>query len=825
MKKILKTITTVALSAFLAFSSAGCSANVGLSLDPFGVPNDDIIYDDVPDVETGDKAGFELVRGVNYDAGLVDNTDDEVNIYNSDLYYLNQVRAVGADPGAMYVSEADIVDSYRKYKAREAQKTDIYNEEQFELKYGTEQDWIDQYANRYYVVTTGSHSALSAATKAKYPEASYAAYYLRTSTDLNDWVGAGALDGYAVMGTSSSAYRNYACWAPEFKRDPVSGLYMMFFSMGTNPGNQDTEYNPYTISGAETAKWDEMYLAIAISESPVGPYNFITSQEYYEKLAKYNADGTIYTEEVDGKKVAVYRDDLKTKGGESLAGQFLTYVESNGRNFVNANGNKVTNQTPALNFAYFCQELREHPAYKHINPGYEDRAIFPCIDINPLVNAKGEMFIYFSQHISSINEGNHLWVIQMRDWATPMWDTLTHVTTPSASCVYNTDDLDINGYVSPTAVDEGGINEGCFVIERDGWYYMTYSPFGYGSRNYSIYLAISNNPFGPFVKLPEYSPVIGVDKVDGGDYMAGTGHHCFIEAGDEIFALYHAFYNPVNNNDDNGNFLGRAIGVDKISFNTHDQLTFESVKQYQIDKELLTNTNHISPKYTNDELVALINEAFDTCNDQNYNVEVTDTEIIPMMYGNGPTYSLQPLPYVSLPNGYTNVAIADDAHFEMVSGYQETLKYANDEMFTYQQWSKAFEVAGKSELKVKVSWDTPKAITNVMIYNSRDILMSMRKVRSVVFKLAEKPAWYPQDKEYNGYCYIYDLPIDPYSYDYNNQRVRKGGSAMATFAEMKVTEVIVTLNYEDKDPDMLVGDEDVYKMVKFSELLILGKDA
>ena len=40
-----------------------------------------------------------------------------------------------------------------------------------------------------------------------------------------------------------------------------------------------------------------------------------------------------------------------------------------------------------------------------------------------LVNSKGEIYMYFSQHTSSVMSGNHLWVVHMKDWATPDWDS------------------------------------------------------------------------------------------------------------------------------------------------------------------------------------------------------------------------------------------------------------------------------------------------------------------------------------------------------------------------------------------------------------------
>ena len=39
---------------------------------------------------------------------------------------------------------------------------------------------------------------------------------------------------------------------------------------------------------------------LAISNNPIGPYHYVTSEEYYSYIAKFNADGTPFTIEIDG---------------------------------------------------------------------------------------------------------------------------------------------------------------------------------------------------------------------------------------------------------------------------------------------------------------------------------------------------------------------------------------------------------------------------------------------------------------------------------------------------------------------------------------------
>jgi hypothetical protein len=219
-----------------------------------------------------------------------------------------------------------------------------------------------------------------------------------------------------------------------------------------------------------------------------------------------------------------------------------------------------------------------------------------------------------------------------------------------------------------------------------------------------------------------------------------------------------------------------------------------------------------------------VRDRFIDCNNSNYfgkdatKIEKYD-DVIPIMYGNGPTYSLQPLAEVVLPNGYTNVA--KNADVEIVYGDTYTAKYVNDGMFTYQKWSSTYETVGSAEmgqLKIKIKWDTPQTIRNIMVYNSRNYDYGFKSVKSIVFKLSEKPSWYPEGQPYNDYCYINDLKADPYGWNSSNFTMRKGGSAMATFLPIPVSEIIITISADDKiDTSLGRG------IVKFSEIYIMGK--
>ena len=108
-----------------------------------------------------------------------------------------------------------------------------------------------------------------------------------------------------------------------------------------------------------------------------------------------------------------------------------------------------------------------------------------------------------------------------------------------------------------------------------------------------------------------------------------------------------------------------------------------------------------------------------------------------------------------------------------------------------------------------------------MIYNSRDYMYAFNNVKSIVFKLDQKPEWYPDGKEYNGYAHIQDLKPDSQGWDENSLTMRKGGSAMATFNEITVTEIIITIDARDKVGGINLNSSN-RNVVKLSEIYIMG---
>ena len=692
-------------------------------------------------------AGFELP----HNDGL-----DTDGMYDASNFYLNEQRTDGADPGVMYVSSEEAEDSYHKLKANaKARAPESFDEAEWEEKNGDLEYWKSEYGNKFFMAVTGNGSVttdLSTNYGSK-----YIAYRLFRSATLTDWQTAGRLDGYALNVRSNGWCANNF-WAPELIRDPVSGRFFLFASAGSRAdGNSDTEFFP------NFGTWNYLYGLIAMADNPMGPYELISSDEYYRSFAAYDEEGNL--------QINNNREVL------GLDGQPITTVDENG-NILNRNGNVVTSMTPPVNMGRYCNSISSDPTYYYRKDGVKahDTSVWPIIDLHPFIDGE-DMYLYFARHTSdyTTEDGEfgrmqYLDGVKMIDFCTPNFNTYTALLKPNADKVEKINpniDGDIHNFkaTGTTSRDEGTVNEGPFVVAYGGKYYMTYSPLGYTNRAYSIMQAVSDSPLGPFEKIDEYGPIVGASITN--DYMTGTGHSSIVKAGNEYFCVYHALQSPVGVSP-GGIFLGRSIGVDRVQFAYNEQLGYD------------------------------------------------------IMYGNGPTYSLQPLPEVA--TGRTNVAKLATI---TADGNSDTVKYLNDGLFTVQDFSYNLEYVAPNKdnegTTITLKWSKPVSITSLVIYNSQSYFTAFDKIDYVTFKIAEKPAWYNLD-EFNGYCYIKNLQCNPYGVKETDFVMRQGCGALASFNEICVTEMTIHISskYTQMSDDESGGAN--YE-IRVSDIYVSGKEA
>lgn len=498
---------------------------------------------------TGCQKDVETGHVIDYGTGVA-----ESGQINTELYYQNSDQYVyGADPQVIYVSE--------------------------------EEDEI--YGGYFYMYTTAELESPGG----EYGEGVRLANECFRSKDMVSWERAGACNGYALISEPDDwTLMNF--WAPEVYRHPEDGKYYMYYSAQRGYTDRFTD--------SLTTNFDRLYLAVAVSDSPMGPFKLVRS-------------GT------------------------------------------DANGNKITNK-PFVDFqGHFGLDT-----------------CFSVIDASMFRDADGSLYLTFAKHEDTSGFERGIWGIKMLDPVTPDYSTVTCLTIHSQKTVVN--------YPAGTIVkpQSGGfyrdevLNEGNYLFEYNGKYYLTYSPNGYGSKDYSVMLAVSDSPLGQYVK-PDWgkgNPVVSATAT-GMSYMAGNGHHSMLAVGDEMFTVYAYHGNPEKYSDAS---TQRVIGIDRLEFAEIDGQT--------------------------------------------------------MLVCNGPT--ITPQYKAASVSGYKN--IAKEATVSVTGGEGE--EYLNDGYLSVSASMSDWEYLSDGKVAITLEFPEAVSVSSVMIYNSNDYERAFSSIDEIRFDYA-----------------------------------------------------------------------------------------
>ncbi len=142
------------------------------------------------------------------------------------------------------------------------------------------------------------------------------------------------------------------------------------------------------------------------------------------------------------------------------------------------------------------------------------------IDAHVFQDDDGQYYIYFVR----FDNGNVIEGAKLNDDMMTMDDsTITRVLTPDTGW----------------ETDMARVNEGPFMLKKDGVYYLTYSGSHFESNNYGSGYATSDSPLGPYTKY-ENNPIMQSNSM-----VHGAGHHGIAESpdGQELFMIYHCHNN------------------------------------------------------------------------------------------------------------------------------------------------------------------------------------------------------------------------------------------------------------------------------------------
>lgn len=413
--------------------------------------------------------------------------------YNTELFYRNDVTIFSADPSAIYISE-----------------------EQDE-EYGGYFYLYQNIRNFMYISDPVYDETFDA-------NGNYQVKIMR-SKNMSDWEDAGVMNGFGFF-YSENSWINRSVWGPEIYYNEYDETtnpdgddkYYLYFAADSKIGDGTQEYS------TSSNHFDRFYLAVARSDTPVGPFSLLTSAEYY--------------------------------GKEGAA---------------NLNGDVITEENPQINFtkAYDLKTLDG------------EEGSFGCIDPQLFKDPQTDkLYLYFTRqgmgdHVADVGSygTSSVWAMEMKDMLTPDYDTLTLVALPryeSVDASARNEACPVEGYTGTAhnQTDEGPINEGQFVLYHEGKYYLTYAKSGNGIRSYDQKQAVADSPLGPFVKIPGTEPVLGANAYN--DYAVGLGHNSYFTVGNELWAVY-------------GKFADASVGVSSGRVTAFDRATWLKTDKYEFD--------------------------------------------------------------------------------------------------------------------------------------------------------------------------------------------------------------------------------------------------
>ena len=392
--------------------------------------------------------------------------------YDSKYFYRNDLKNFGGDAGVIYVSKEQ------------------------SPEYGGYYYLYHSSNDNMYIDDRGDHKSAIPVVR---------------STDLNSWEVCGAVDnGFSLYIDNATDWIDACTWAPEVIFDPTSKKYFMYLNATSivnpdykNGTDYDTEYKTYHYEGNTGNSWDRMYLAIAISDTPVGPFRLATSENYY---------------------------------GDA--------------NTPNLNGEIIDTLNPQIDVKYH---------FKLAKGEY-----FGIIDASPFFDDDGTLYLYFSRHVTTNHTYQCNWGIRMKDMITPDYDSLTLLIFPNYKKVtkienkwkdapwdeasYNLEEpYNAPEYTNQMSTDgykwEGNGVEGPYAqVVDDGnggrRYLLMYSARGYADKYYDTSQCYSESPLGPFYKPPlRPSAIIGAN--DNNDFMTGCGHSAIIQSPEGDYYCYY----------------------------------------------------------------------------------------------------------------------------------------------------------------------------------------------------------------------------------------------------------------------------------------------
>lgn len=380
-----------------------------------------------------------------------------------------------------------------------------------------------------------------------------------------------------------------------------------------------------------------------------------------------------------------------------------------------------------------------------------------AIDPHPYVDPQtGKKYLF------AVDNGgdNRLWGVEMENWLKPKWDTAKLICVPMYYTIADWQTVQDDPVADVETVsyeNNNTITEGPAMLYRNGKYYLTFSINDYKNSSYSVAQAVADAPLGDFRKLrAEENGLLLSSSAAGIEEVSGSGHHSFVTIGDKQYVVYHRHNDPAGGGDP------RNPATDEVKW---------------------------------------------------VRIKDKDGADLDVMYVNGPTASIQPLPEGLANNPYRNIApeatvsgavAAGSDKAYLTDGLLSVVKNETDFIETYVR-----ETLIDQTTTFTFDFSEARTVRAVMVYNSKndsDIFRNISRIELVcvvdgqsVTKVIKDVAFskeFYQVSDYGDYV-MYVMP---------------GACAFAEFNEQTVTSVRITV--EKPAEQTQVG---------LSEIRILGK--
>ena len=528
------------------------------------------------------------------------------------------------------------------------------------------------------------------------------------SKDLMNWEPVGnTLDIQDFVNNQPTEVRRAVwkdIWAPEVVYDPDDGRYYMFFSATPDPDTNVTAGD-----GVMQGSYKELMM-VAVSDYPdhgFVPVNFM--------------DATSCGEE----NLHDFNTTLGIKDPET--GEYLP-------------------AWPHYFAKYLLFDPAKYMAFAEANGGFRGLArggFEGGIDPHPYVDENGDKYLFWVDSSGS----DRISVVKMENWLKPDWSTAKIIACHS---FYTVEDYfaSLNGEIVeqvPYELLGTSINEGPAVLKHNGKFYLTFSVGSYSDNSYQVVQAVSDSLTGPYRKLTlEEGGILMSGELSGSQDITGTGHHSFVQAGDQLLMIYHRHNDPIVGGG------ARNPAIDEIKWIT------------------------IVDKYGND---------------------------LEVMYANGPTATVQPK--IEAFSDYKNIADEatisghDDVKY-LNDGLLSIYKYLNEDFGKYIQ-----ETVIDKTTTFTLDFEEARAVRAVMVYASKDELASFAKIARIEFVCIEdgkEVVRYIKDVELSAECYQAN------DYDGSIFYISPGAAAYAEFDELNVKSIRITIDVPENQDSVGISE-------------------